>query len=68
MRKIAIILAALAMLTACKSTKTLLPNVSGKAGEVIVVIEKEDWEGKLGNKVRELLADDCPYLAQKEPL
>ena len=29
MRKIAIILAALAMLTACKSTKTLLPNVSG---------------------------------------
>lgn len=68
MRKISIILAALAMLTACKSTKTLLPNVSGKAGEVIVVIEKEDWEGKLGNKVRELLADDCPYLAQKEPL
>ncbi|MBR4826477.1 MAG: DUF4837 family protein [Bacteroidales bacterium] len=68
MKRIAIVLAALALLAGCKSTKTLLPNVSGKAGEVIVVIEKADWEGNLGNAVRELLACDCPYLAQKEPL
>ena len=68
MKRIAIILAALAVFAGCKSTKTLLPNVSGKAGEVIVVIEKADWEGNLGNDVRELLACDCPYLAQKEPL
>ena len=38
------------------SGKGLLPNVSGKAGEVIVVIEKADWEGALGNEVREILA------------
>ena len=56
------------MFAGCKNTKALLPNVSGKAGEVIVVIEKADWEGNLGNGVRELLACDCPYLAQKEPL
>ena len=62
---------ALAVLTvvSCKgSGKRLLPNVSGKAGEVIVVINQADWEGEVGNSVRELLASDCPFLPQKEPL
>ena len=68
MKKIALILAALLALVSCKNTKALLPNVSGKAGEIIVVIEKADWEGNLGTTVRELLACDCPFLAQKEPL
>jgi len=48
--------------------KPILPNVSGKAGEVIVVIEKSDWEGALGGEVRELLAADCPWLYIREPL
>lgn len=48
--------------------KSLLPNVSGKAGEVIVVIEKADWEGALGNEVRDVLAKDCPWLYVREPL
>lgn len=53
----------------CKGRRgALLPNISGKAGEIIVVIEKNDWEGTLGSSVRELLAGDCPYLASKEPL
>lgn len=68
MKRFLLILSALLVLAGCKNTKVLLPNVSGKAGEVIVVIEKEDWEGNLGAAVRELLASDCPYLAQKEPL
>ena len=68
MKKLFILLAAAAAFAGCKTTEALLPNVSGKAGEVIVVIEKEDWEGALGGSVRELLAADCPYLAQREPL
>lgn len=59
---------AVALMSACKPTKTLLPSVSGKAGEVVVVIEKEAWEGHLGNEVRNLLACECPWLAQSEPL
>ena len=57
-------------LSGCKggSKKTLLPNVSGKAGEVLVVIEREQWEGNLGVAIREALASDTPYLAQREPL
>jgi hypothetical protein len=68
-RKIFLLLLAAAItLPGCKSTRTLLPSVSGKAGEIIVVMEKSDWEDSLGGEVRELLASDCPWLAQKEPL
>lgn len=58
-----------AIVSSCGSASgPLLPNVTGKAGEVIVVMNKADWEGNLGNEVREILASDCPWLAQKEPL
>ena len=62
------VLALTASVSCRRNTKALLPNVSGKAGEVIVVIDRDNWEGNLGNAVRDLLACDCPYLAQKEPL
>ena len=52
----------------CSPKKALLPTISGKAGEVIVVINKTDWEGAIGNELRELLASDCPFLPQREPL
>ena len=70
-RILSILFAALTVvgLASCSgSGKTLLPNVSGKAGEVIVVIERADWEGALGNEVRDLLACDCPWLYIREPL
>ncbi len=69
-RSILALTACLLALTACKSgnKKTLLPNVSGKAGEVLVTIEREEWEGNLGVAIREALASDTPYLAQREPL
>ena len=58
-------------LISCNETsrkKALLPNISGKAGEVIVVINKGDWEGAVGTTLRDTLAKDCPFLPQKEPL
>lgn len=68
MKKILLAFAVILALASCKNSKALLPNVSGKAGEIIVVIDKNDWEGNLGSRVRDLLACDCPWLAQKEPL
>ena len=55
------ILAVLAVLAALAvscggSGKKLLPNVSGKAGEVIVVINQGEWEGEVGDGIRTLLA------------
>ena len=51
-----------------KKRKALLPNISGKAGEVIIVIDKGDWEGAIGSVLRDSLAAECPFLPQKEPL
>ncbi len=52
----------------CGDSKPLLPKASGKAGEVIVVISRENWEGALGESVRGTLAADCPWLPTREPL
>ncbi|MGN0202527.1 MAG: DUF4837 family protein [Candidatus Cryptobacteroides sp.] len=61
--------ALLSGLVSCKTGgKALLPNVSGKAGEVVVVIDKDCWEGTLGTEIKSLLARDCEYLPQREPL
>ena len=70
--KFAMMLSLVALLAGCGGRKNtrqkLLPNVSGKAGEIVVVIDKDSWEGGPGNTLREFLSCDCPYLAQREPL
>ena len=73
MRKFAYILIALAALCAVscnhnKTRKALLPNISGKPGEIIVVINKGDWEGAPGTILRDSLACDFPFLPQREPM
>ena len=70
MKKMALFAALVLSLVSCgnSSSKKLLPSVSGKAGEILVVMDKTPWEGEPGNAVRELLACDCPYLATREPL
>ena len=63
-------MAAVLTVVSCKNQerKPLLPSISGKAGEVLIVINKEYWEDNVGTSLRGLLASDCPYLPQKEPL
>lgn len=46
----------------------MLPNVGGSSGEVAVVLEKAKWEGKLGDKIREVLASPIEGLPQSEPM
>ena len=46
--KLVVLAAMMVAAVCCKSNgKALLPNVSGKAGEVIVVIDRDSWEGNL---------------------
>ena len=45
-----------------------MPNISGHAGEVIVVIDRGDWESAVGTTLRDTLAQDCKFLPQREPL
>ena len=56
------IAAAVLMLAGCRSNGTLLPNVSGKAGEIIVAMDRNEWDGNLGSATRDLLAAEYPFL------
>lgn len=51
-----------------KKRKALLPNISGKPGEIIVVINKAEWEGAMGTVLRDSLTHDFPFLPQREPM
>ena len=55
MKKIIALALICAVFAGCKRSAPLLPNVSGKAGEVLCVIEKADWDGALGEAVRSVL-------------
>lgn len=50
------------------SRESSLPSISGKAGEIAVISSKSQWEAEPGSTIRTILAQDCPYLPQKEPL
>ena len=68
---LALVATALITLSSCSQEqrkKALLPNISGKAGEVIVVIGQNDWEGAVGTVLRDSLTCDFPQLPQREPL
>jgi hypothetical protein len=70
-KTLALACAAIIALASCneqQQRKALLPNISGKAGEVIVVIGQNDWEGAVGTVLRDSLSCDFPMLPQREPL
>ncbi len=54
--------------TSCKDDGTIVKqNVGGKAGEIIIVANKAEWESEPGNELRNILAAQYPYLPQSEP-
>lgn len=67
-RLFSVLASAVMVFGGCKGNGTLLPNVSGKAGEIIVAMDKNDWDGNLGSTTRTILAADYPFLPQQEPL
>jgi hypothetical protein len=51
-----------------RGKKTLLPNVSGTAGEVVVVLNKSVWEENIGKVYNEILRQEFPMIPQSEPI
>ena len=71
MRKLIILIVlAASVLTACKDNDAtkLLPNVTGKSGEVVLVIEPDYWSSNIGAEFRKTLTQEHPALPQKEPI
>lgn len=70
MKLFALATVVISILSSCNETtrESLLPKVSGKEGEVLIVINKGDWEGNIGNIIRDSLSQEYPYLPQSEPI
>lgn len=51
-----------------KVKKNLLPGVSGSAGEVLIIMDKQYWEDEPGKALKSILNEDTPGLPQSEPL
>jgi hypothetical protein len=65
-----ILLITLLFLFSCNSNQMknpAMPSVIGAAGELLVVMDKADWQSKLGDTVRYFLAGQVPMVTQEEP-
>ena len=48
--------------------KILLPAITGKSGEIILVIKKSKWNSAIGDKFKSILERDHSYLPQSEQI
>lgn len=44
------------------------PNITGGAGEVLVVMDKFNWDNSAGDLLQDILKEEIPGLPQSEPL
>ncbi len=51
-----------------KDQSKLLPNVTGKSGEVVLVIEPDHWASNIGMEFQKKLSQAHPALPQDEPM
>lgn len=56
------------VLTGCKDSGVLLPNISGGAYEVLIVMDNDDWKKEGGRAVYDLFDYSAPQLPQSEPM
>ncbi|MCL2501544.1 MAG: DUF4837 family protein [Bacteroidales bacterium] len=65
---ISLIFTTIVLSSSCEEGPRRLPGISGKAGEVGIVMDKNHWEGALGSTLRSVLAANYPLLPQPEPM
>ncbi|MEA2105731.1 MAG: DUF4837 family protein [Bacteroidota bacterium] len=51
-----------------KDPSSSLPNVTGRAGEVVLVIDNEYWDSAIGQEFKKRFIASCPALPQEEPM
>ncbi|HRS67976.1 MAG TPA: DUF4837 family protein [Paludibacteraceae bacterium] len=69
MKKIFLPLMVVALaLSSCGNSSVLLPNATGAAFEVLVVIDEKDWRSEGGKALFDVLAADMPCIPQAEPM
>lgn len=54
--------------SACGSGGRVVPNSTGRSSEMMVVIEKNQWNGQIGEEIRAFFGQEMYGLPQAEPL
>ena len=69
------VLSALFLSTSCDTVNRqgaagggIMPNISGAAGEVLVVMDDFNWENSAGEMMKDILKEEIAGLPQSEPL
>jgi hypothetical protein len=68
MKRIIFIIIPLLLLNACADQTTILPGPSGRAGEVLIIMNDKYWDAESGKSLFNALAQDMPGLAWSEPM
>jgi len=72
MRRIFTVTILLAMISfllfSCRNDSNMQKKITGKAGELVVVVPKETWEGKVGEAMKKVLMQPQVSLPQEEPI
>ncbi|MDR1054889.1 MAG: DUF4837 family protein [Prevotellaceae bacterium] len=64
------ILASLLAFLSCNENKSgsVMPGITGKLGEIYVIIEKPLWDSEIGDTIRGIFTQAYPMLPQTEPM
>ena len=70
MKKYILFISILFVVLSCKndSSEVLLPKVSGKAGEVLIISPQKYWDNDVGKEIREILGSPQQGLPRDEPM
>jgi len=68
MKKIIYLCTFALLAAACGQGPQIMPNITGRAGELLVVIDKPNWDDTLGKSIRHVLAAEYPAIPQIEPV
>ncbi|WP_297085516.1 DUF4837 family protein [uncultured Draconibacterium sp.] len=63
-----LVFAATILLSCGADSTQMYTNITGKAGEMVVIVSKESWEAEPGKIMRETLAQSHAGLPQDEPM
>lgn len=65
-----VLLATLVSFTSCNQQKggSVLPGITGKLGEIYVIIDKPLWDSEIGDTIRNIFTQPYPMLPQTEPM
>ncbi len=69
MKGLIFVFAMILVLGSCKeTTKNLMPGISGKINQVLIIADKNLWDGNVGDTIKAFFGQEQDGLPQAEPV